>query len=262
MPINKTSRIQYSINTTFPFILPTLKYVSENYNEGLKRSVVRQYIVKNYSQGKSQKSEMDIVSKVIDRYLEEDDKKQIQLGDIGTALLKTWDKYPQTRNELLVMGYSQHFIVEFTIKEIHQYLMNNKKKLVANDLKRKVKALDIYPDLATNIEKNTTEVLKDLIRLHILPEKESNAVYNIAFYKPTAFGLLYFILYYFPEWQTISLRALDQSELLKILLTDMTGIKNAFDILCKKSLARFESFADVQKYVVILKTMGEFNARI
>ena len=128
MPINKNSRIQYSINTTFPFILPTIKYISENFKLGLKRPNVRKYIVENYSQGKSQRSEMDIVSKVIDRYFEEDDQKNINLGDLGTALLKTWEKYPQTRNELLIIGYSKHFIVDFTIKEVHAYLGSNKKK--------------------------------------------------------------------------------------------------------------------------------------
>jgi len=262
MPINKNSRIQYSINTTFPFILPTLKYISENCNEGLKRSVVRQYIVKNYSQGKSQKSEMDIVSKVIDRYLEEDEQKRINLGDLGTALLKTWEKYPQTRNELLIIGYSKHFIVDFTIKEVHTYLVGNKRKISSDDLKKKVRALDIYPDLAKNIESNVTEILKDLIRLNMLPEKENNRIYNIDFYKPTDLGLLYYILYYFPEWITISLRSLDKSDLLKILLTDWVSIKTAFDILDKKNLVEYESFADVQKYVIKLNTIGELNERI
>ena len=262
MPINKNSRIQYSINTTFPFILPTLQYVNDNYSKELKKSDIRSYIVANFSQGKSPNSEKDIVSKVIDRYLDDDEKKIILLGDLGTALLKTWKKHPQTRNELLILGFSQHFIVEFTIKEIHGYLMNGKRKIMADDLKKKVKALDIYPDLAKNIESNVTEILKDLIRLNFLPEKENNRNYNIDFYKPTDLGLLYSLLYYFPEWKTINLKSLEQSDLLKILLTDIVKIKNAFNSLNTRNLARYEAFADIEKYIISIGTVKELNDRL
>lgn len=261
MPIRKNSRIQYSINTTFPFILPTLKFVNKNSSRDLKRSDVRSYVVANFSQGKSPKSEMDIVSKIIDRYLEEIDKKII-LGDLGAALLKTWEKYPQTRNELLIIGFSQHFIVEFTLKEVHKYLIKGTRKISGNDLKKKIKSLDLYPKLAKNIENNITEILKDLIRLKMLPEKENNRIYNIDYYQPTDLGLLYYILYYFPERITISLKSLDQSDLLEILLTDIINLKNAFERLSKKNLVKFESFADVQKYVIKIKTIKELNERI
>ena len=86
-----------------------------------------------------------------------------------------------------------------------------------------------------------------------------SSLYNIDFYKPTYLGLLYYILYYFPEWITISPRSLKESDLLKILLTDTIGIRTALDKLSKENLVEYESYADVQKYVINLKTMSELN---
>lgn len=262
MGIKKTSRIQYSINTTLPYLLPTLNYVSLNNKKSLKKADVRNYMVKNHSQGRAPRSEKDITSKIIDRYLKEDKNKNIKLGDLGTALLKTWEKYPQTRNELLLIGYSKHFIVEFTIMQVSNFLNKGFKEVSIESIQNKVKNLDFYPDLAKKIEKNVGEILKDLTELNILPERKTKSIYNIEYYKPTDLGLLYYLLFYFPELRSLSLNALHQSKLLNSLITDINSLKNAFQILNDKNLVSFESFADVQKYYINIESVRELNEKL
>lgn len=259
MAIKKTSRIQYSVNTTLPYILPTLNYIEQNRNKKLTKSEIRGYVVRNHSKGKSPNSEMDIISKIIDRYCSENPKRIINLGVFGIALLKNWDKYPQTRNEILLLGFCKHYIVEYTLNVISNHLKDGIRELSADDIKRKVRSLDIYPELAKNIEKNVTEVLKDLIKLNFLPEKKNNFIYNIDYYKPSKYGLLYYILNYFPNLKSISLKDLSQSKLLDMLLTNITNINLALNEIKNQKLLKYESFADIQKYLIQISSISELN---